>query len=349
MKLGFIAGPKSVNSTYRIAGPMRALERRGHEVLWPSSLEEDVPLRQLLTCDLVQCFRRLDRIDDLEELSRRGVAVSYDDDRHLTAAHPKKVNQKLPGGNGRPNGTSTLADIVRMARWLDLATTPSQALGAKYRAAGARHVSVIENYLDPDAPGLGSVSERDGLVIGWIADREHEADLQRIPIVETLGRLLDRHPQLRVLSVGARLPLRSERYEHRKWVEFDRLLRVTGSIDIGIAPLVDNSLNRARSNIKLKEYSAGGAAWLASPVGAYREMARGSGGLLVADGDWFEVLDRLLRSGLRRRRLSRQALRWARTQTLEQFACSWETAFALAVDRARRRAADSTRPATGTL
>jgi hypothetical protein len=66
-------------------------------------------------------------------------------------------------------------------------------------------------------------------------------------------------------------------------------------------------------------------------------MGKREGGLLVADGEWFEALDRLVRGGFKRRRLSRQALRWASAQTIDRFASVWEEEFTAAIDRARRR------------
>jgi hypothetical protein len=88
--------------------------------------------------------------------------------------------------------------------------------------------------------------------------------------------------------------------------------------------------------VKLKEYGAVGATWLASPVGAYREMGTQEGGRLVED-DWFDAIDDLVRHRFKRRRLSRQALRWARSQTVDDHASLWEDAFLGAIERAAAR------------
>jgi len=90
-------------------------------------------------------------------------------------------------------------------------------------------------------PALAHGSTHDGIVVGWIAGGEHRVDLERIAIADALERLLEIHPQLRVLTVGLRLPLRSERYEHILEVPFGDLLRATSMIDIGIAPLADTA------------------------------------------------------------------------------------------------------------
>jgi len=341
VKLGFILEPEAPNSNYRVILPMRALERRGHEVIWPSSIKDDVPAGALLQCDLVHCFRRLDRIQDLKQLSSRGVAISFDNDDDLAATDISSTSSggTVSGARGRFQNIRKFADILKVTRFADLTTTPSEALAARYCAAGAEHVAVIENHLGAAMQGFGLRARHDGIVIGWVAAKEHEADLPHLTVTDAIARLLDGHANLRVLTVGSRLPLDSTRYEYLKEVPFKELLRVCGRIDIGIAPLADTQFNRARSNVKLKEYAAGGATWLASPVGAYREMGRREGGRLVENDDWFDALDGLIRSGFKRRRLAREAMKWAKSQTIENHVSIWEMAFIGAVERAQARTA----------
>jgi hypothetical protein len=334
MKLGFILEPKAPNSNYRVILPMRALERRGHTVVWPSNLESDVPLGALFDCDLVHCFRRLDRTRDLKQLAARGVAISFDNDDYLAAIDVSSTSsgRTVAGSRGRLMNARKFADILKVARFADLATTPSDELATGYRESGAENVAVIENYLDVSAmPGFGTRNKHEGIVVGWVAAKEHEADLPNLSITGVLARLLDKHANLRVLTVGSRLPLRSERYEYLKPVPFNELLRVCGRIDVGIAPLADSPFNRARSNVKLKEYAAAGATWLASPVGAYREMGTMQGGQLVEGDGWYDALDGLIRSAFRRRRRAHAAMRWARSQTVDDHASIWEQAFSGAI------------------
>jgi hypothetical protein len=346
MRLGFIAEPRAPNSNYRVIFPMRALEALGHEVLWPAHLERDLALSDLMRCDLVHCFRRLDRSRDLKQLVQKGVAVSFDNDDDFSAADvvPDRARpgKLAAGGKVRAGNAKRFTEILRLTKIADLTTTPSHVLAEKYRAAQANHVAVIDNHLDGDVAGFGSKAAHEGIVVGWMAGAEHEPDLARLPIADVLGRLLDAHPALRVVTVGLRLPLRSERYEFRAKVPFGELLGAMADFDIGIAPLADTPFNQARSSIKLKEYGAIGAAWLASPVGAYREMGTREGGQLVGDDAWFDTLHGLISGRFKRRRLSRQALKWAQSQTIDRFASQWEDEFSLAIERAlRRNRADS--------
>jgi hypothetical protein len=313
---------------------MRALEDRGHVIVRLEDMAADVPLRMLVGCDLVHCFRRKDRIADLRELSRRGVAVSFDNDDDFEASDVLEGKSSV---HGLRTNREFAAGFLTAAKLADLVTTPSQRLAEKYRAAGARNVVVIDNYLDRDTSHFGRRLPHDGIVVGWIAGLEHAADLPRLEIVDALSRLLEAHPHVRVLTVGVRLPLHSDRYEHIRELTHEELFGVTSRIDIGIAPLVDNAFNRARSSVKLKEYGEGGAAWLASPVGPYLGLGRKQGGLLVDDDGWLEALDELVRSRRMRAKLSRRALRWAKDQIIDRHASIWETEFECAIERASER------------
>jgi glycosyltransferase involved in cell wall biosynthesis len=319
MKLGVIYEPSSANAYYRAVFPLRELERRGHTVVWPTR-PDAIPMREFLGCDLVHCYRRTDRLGDLRALSARGVAISFDNDDDFAAAEVSDGGQGLAG---RRHNLQIHRKMLQAAKLADVTTTPSALLAERYRAAGVERVRVIENHLCRSF-GFGSRTRHDGVVVGWIAGWEHRLDLDRVPIADALRRLLHEHPQLRVLTVGVRLPLDSERYEHIDGVEYNDLLKTINRIDIGIAPVADTPFNLSRSNVKLKEYSSGGAMWLASPVGPYRGMSQAEGGHLVRDDEWFAAIDRLLRHPRSRRRLARRALRWAKSQTLDRHVDAWE-------------------------
>jgi hypothetical protein len=335
MKIGVIS-ESNLNANYRVFIPMHALRQRGHEIVWPTPEGRDAPMRELLRCDLVHCYRRLDRLDDLRKLSERGVAVSFDNDDHHGAA---EVSDGGRGVEGIRHNRLIFREILKAARLADVTSTPSEALADYYRSAGVDYVVVLENHLPRDMFGFASKSTREGIVVGWVAGREHRIDLERVPIAPALKRLLEAHPELRVFTIGVRLPLHSPRYEALTGVPFRDLLTATGRMDIGIAPLADTIFNGYRSNVKLKEYASGNAAWLASPVGPYRGFGEKQGGMLVNDGDWFSALDGLIRDARRRKRLTKRGLRWAKTETIDRHILAWEAAFLQALDRAQARMA----------
>jgi hypothetical protein len=329
MRLGVICEPYG-NAYYRAIMPMRALEKRGHTVVWPGPSGEDAPMRELRTCDLVHCYRRIDRISDLRSLSAQGVTISFDNDDNFRAA---QVSERGPGLEGNRYNREVFRRLLKAAKLADITTTPSTVLADVYRDAGVENVTVIENRLERTMLGFGSRSKHHGTVVGWVAAREHSVDLDRIPLTSALEQLLDTHPTLRVITIGLRLPLRSQRYEHIAEVPFPRLLTRTSAMDIGIAPLADTAFNHSRSDAKIKEYSSGGTAWLASPVAPYRHLGEAHGGRLVEDGEWFAAIDHLIRSPRERKDLARRALKWAKQQTIDRHVDAWETAFHTAITR----------------
>lgn len=332
MRLGLIT-EATANARYRALFPMQELERRGHTVVWPPSTGGDAPISALLSCELVHCYRRTDRLRDIRRLSERGVAISFDNDDNFAAA------EASPGGGleGHRFNRAIFRDILSAVGLADLTTTPSELLAQRYRSAGAANVRVIENRLSRKMFGFASRSKHDGIVVGWVAAREHSLDLKQVPVKDALERLLEVHSDLRVLALGVPMQLRTERYEHIDQLPFRDLLTITSRMDIGIAPLVDTLFNRCRSNVKLKEYGSGGAAWLASPVGPYRGLGEKQGGRLVADDRWLAELEEMLSNASTRKRLSKRSLRWAKSETIDRHTQVWESAFEDAIERARHR------------
>lgn len=323
MRLGLVWLPYAA-AHYRALYPAEAMARRGHEIVGPPSGHGEVDPRRLSQCDVVHVYRRCDERARraLSELSRRGTPIVYDNDDDFAAVPKGSPTYKNVGGL---QGQRRFADSVKLAKLARVFTTTNEVLAEKYRASGVERAEVIENYLSRET--VRPRRDHSGVVIGWIAGLEHQADLDSIKIVEALERLLAKHADLRVECVGVDLRLR-HRYRHDAELPFSELPGRIGGFDIGIAPLADIPMNRARSNIKVKEYAASGVPWLASPVGPYRGLGETEGGRLVADDRWFEELDRLVASERDRERLGRNGEGWARTQTLEAVAARWEETFA---------------------
>jgi glycosyltransferase involved in cell wall biosynthesis len=301
---------------------MKALARRGHKVVWPP--ESGGPdLNRLVACDAVHVYRRSDpeTMGVVLELVRRGTPVIYDNDDDFTGVPKESPNYDRAGAL---RGQRAFAASVKIARQARVVTTTSEPLAEKYQRAGAQRVEVIANYLAPDVSRPHA--KHDGIVIGWIAALEHMADAARIDIAGALERIVDKHRNVRVECIGVDLRL-PERYRHDAIVLFPELPSRIARFDIGIAPLADLRYNRARSDIKVKEYAASGVPWLASPVGPYATLGEDEGGRLVPDEGWFEALDRLVTHARERRKLARKAKRWAKRQTIDAVADRWERVF----------------------
>jgi glycosyltransferase involved in cell wall biosynthesis len=337
LRIALLSNPNLVNSNYRAYQPLQRLARQqGHQLVLNTE-ERALSLETLFRQDVVHVHRiatpEMRRI--AADLREAGVGFVWDNDDDVTVV-PK--TNPLYSRFGGYRSREMLAGVTKMVRLADVVTTPSAVLAEQFRGLGAGDVRVLENYLPVESAKVRP-AKHDGLVIVWLAALEHQVDYQQLGLRDVLLRLLDAHPQLRVVSIGLGLGLPSERYEHVEEVEFLQLARFLSRADIGIAPLVDIPWNRARSNVKLKEYAAGGLPWLASPVGPYREMGEQQGGRLVADGAWYEELERLVTNARERRRLAKAAAKWVKGETIDQHAHRWEAALRDAAAGARMRRA----------
>jgi len=129
-----------------------------------------------------------------------------------------------------------------------------------------------------------------GIRIGWEGAYGHKTDVELIyPIIE---RLIKDYPEknIQFVTFGIELNVRSE-YHH--WVSLQEYPEKMAELDldIAIAPLIDSSYNRCKSNIRILEYSALKYPVVASPT----ENQRGLPCLYAKNNfDWYEQLERLI-------------------------------------------------------
>lgn len=334
MRIAVIFNEGTSNAHYRAILPVAELSRRGHTVLWPGEYTVEGVIAGSETWDVlhVQQFISDEALAEMERLREHGIAIVWDSDDDVQAAPKGSDPYKALG---RKRGLRKhFKRTVEMAATAHLMTTPSEHLAQIYRDAGVEHVATIENYLSARDVKLAR-RRHAGCVIGIVAAGEHSSDIEGLRIPDVLRALLRAHDGVRVVAIGCDLKLGDHRYSHRNTVPIEELIAHESEFDIGLAPLVDTAFNRARSSVKLKEYAAAGAAWLASPVGPYRGMGEAQGGLLVDDDGWYDALEQLVLDYRGRAALASRARAWAASQTIERAGGEWERAFAGAVRRAR--------------
>jgi glycosyltransferase involved in cell wall biosynthesis len=330
-----LAPEPSVGAAYRAELPMRALGERGHRaefVLWDQR-DAPPPFEELRRADVVHMWRlfRAPARRLATALREAGVAVIFDNDDDMTRV-PKGSPAYREMKAARDQVASELGATLRLA---DLVTTTCGELAARLRRLGGGDVRVVENYVES-----GFLRERraggDGVTIGWVAAAEHRGDLKDLRLRRTFEQLLEEQPHVSLVSVGVDLGVRNDRYSHRPGVDFPELPDTIAEFDLALAPIADVSFNRVRSNVKVKEYAAGGVPWLASSIGPYKELGAEQGGRLVPDYGWGEALTDLVTDAPARAALSDRAAAWGRTQTVAHNVEQWEAVFAEAAERAGR-------------
>jgi glycosyltransferase involved in cell wall biosynthesis len=340
MRIGVIYKEEArINAQYRALMPAKTLMRRGHELVCYGPSSDALPMKELSQCDLVHVYRAAEPklIAALKQLREDGVALSWDNDDDLTLLPKDSPSYRKMGG------LIAERDFVWQMRAIKLAhlvTTSSAALAEKFRRVGGNHVAIIDNYLPRDFL-FGRRKRHDGLVVGWTAGLEHRADARMLGFEPVLQQILADHPQVRVVTLGLKLNISHERYEHRRSVEFLRLPQVIREFDIGLAPLADIPFNRSRSTIKAKEYAAAGVPWLASPVGQYTSLGPSQGGRLVSDDEWYGAISELIRHRRQRKLLGTRARLWAHQQAIRHNIDRWEREFEAAIRRARANVAEA--------
>ncbi len=235
--------------------------------------------------------------------------------------------------------------LVRAADGLLVST---EALRA--RLAGLNpNIAVVPNALDerlldprlvaPDMAALVPPRAADRLVIGYMGTYTHAADLALV--LPALHALHARHPgrfELQLLGVLAdpaglpglaELPLRvlTPSPAQMDYPRFLPWFACALGWDIGIAPLIDTPFTRTKSDIKLLDYGAMGAAGIFSQVPAYQASVRhAETGWLAANTShgWEEALERLLTDRPLRDRLGQAAGAYVRGErTLARRGGDW--------------------------
>ncbi len=175
--------------------------------------------------------------------------------------------------------------------------------------------SVLANGLDAEAwagPVRFPRAEAEGpLRLLYMGSRTHDGDLALI--VPELDALAARDSNAFRLTLvgGLSQPLQRSwldvvdvPLEARRYPRFVRWLRRLPRHDLGLAPLVRNAFNAAKSDLKPLDYAAMGMPTLCSPEPAYQNLLDACLALGAEPGQWAE---QILWAHHHRRRLRRQA------------------------------------------
>ena len=267
----------------------------------------------------------------------RGRAIVYETDDDLLARDP---------GNGLTRRVAAERDVIEtLLRRADLVTVATPVLAtvaARYNDA----VRVVRNAVDPawyaappvGPPPLGSPR----LLYYGVPVRLRDYALCHGAVEAVVAA----HPSARRIWLGAanEPAVAAIVDEVGPYVEglpaFARAL-VEARPDIGLAPLLDEPFNRAKSELHWLEYSLAGAATVASASagpGPYDVIRDGHDGLLArTPADWHRALAELAASADRRAELAGRA----RERILVEYdpavrAAEWADAYRWAADHAGR-------------
>lgn len=198
----------------------------------------------------------------------------------------------------------------------DAVTVTTPELAEVVRPFTDGKVYVVPNALD--LPWFEDVLRRsprviDGLTIGWAGGKRSEADV--VEMGEAWRRIAARYPQVKFVTAGwvsetLQTCVPRDRLYHIGWQGLDHYPSTYRQIDIGCAAVEPREFNATKTVIKAWEYTAAGAAVVATPFLYDRWVRHDVNGLLATTADeWEHQLSRLIEDRWLRQRLQRKAYR----------------------------------------
>lgn len=251
-----------------------------------------------------------DQIEMLDDERKLGRAVVVDvDDNYLS---PRLVSDLEKSTRWEPELADTArrwarnqATHRRIAAEADMVVCSTEALANEYRTVN-ENVRVIRNVVVPEhwrrrrKPGKR-------IRVGWAAAAQHGPDARvATPALRWCAAQKDVEVVCIGLDPGFDFP-----YTHVPQTRSVHAYRdVLATLDVGIAPLRQGGVNPWKSDLKWLEYTAAGAATVATKLEPYASITHDSTGLLAKDRDDFaHQVMRVVEDSALRRRLAKQARR----------------------------------------
>jgi glycosyltransferase involved in cell wall biosynthesis len=195
-------------------------------------------------------------------------------------------------------------------------------------------IYVLPNWLDRDLWDVPVARRGDGKIrIGWAGGNAHGDDLKMISkviarvireskgkvIFETFG--MTEGELAGVFPIQPTPPTSCEKCGHEGALhqhhgeplrEYPGALAAKGW-DIALAPVINNSFGNAKSDLKIKEYSALGLPVVASRVQPYIEAQAAGAPIALAETyeEWYSAIMKLVRNRALREGTGRKAREWA--------------------------------------
>ena len=235
----------------------------------------------------------------LDWARREQVPVLYHIDDDLLGI-PAVIGERKFAFHNAPERRQAVTDLLKAA---DLVYASTEALKARLRGYFPDlRVVAGDVYC---ASTVVRRPSRDGTRrVGYMASADHAHNLE--PVLPAIEQLLDRNPNVRFELFGSiPLPQKLERFGDRvvtndAIADYDAFLDAFASRewDVGICPLAPIDFNLVKADTKWVEYTAAGAAVVASRGTVYdASCADGCGILASTVEEWAAALDLLVNNG----------------------------------------------------
>lgn len=165
-------------------------------------------------------------------------------------------------------------------------------------------ISVVKNTTQIRPVAKRRLSKR--TYIGWAGGLSHKADLAIL--VNPIRAILKEHPEVDFMTINypgykendqaadvfAEIP--ANRRIHLYGTEPHLVSNLISLLDIGLAPLIDNDFNWAKSNVKFMEYAMCGVPMIATKIGPYIDDAEACALVNNGTSEWYREMDWLVQN-----------------------------------------------------
>ena len=223
------------------------------------------------------------------------------------------------------DGSRYLLNQDELCREVDCMTVSTDYLKQLYaKLYPGTRIEVLPNCVRTEDYGASTINRLDGerVYLGWAGSSTHYDDLAILS--QPLNELMSKYEELSLVTVLYH-GLDRRPYRDALGIPLERRLMIGGTephlmsnntrlIDIGLAPLLINDFNRAKSNCKFLEYALCGIPMVGSDLNPYwqdREFSILAGDNNAGNG-WYRSLEVLIKDKIRRRSLGADAQAYAR-------------------------------------
>ena len=247
----------------------------------------------------------------VKSLARAKIPLYLDLDDDLLS-----IDKSHPEYNHYLEKIQSIGLLIENAKLIILSTKAlQQSIIKNYGQTFAARTFVFRNALDErlwfSKENKTSVKDPGRLRVGYFGSKTHDKDLDLVIEAYSLAHrlLLEKHRiqlNLEVISGYAKPPraikgvsLITPPTQKTSYIEFVRWLQSHVNWDFAVAPLINNSLNSAKSDLKFLEYSALGIPGVFSSFGEYAStIIDGQNGFLVSSNSIEEWCSKIVQISL---------------------------------------------------
>lgn len=160
---------------------------------------------------------------------------------------------------------------------------------------------------------------KDMVTIGWHGSGTHFLDLVDSPFTKGLDNVMNKYPNVEILTTGMFLPQFKSKYQSRyrhimgatdffKWSR-EVWPQMYSEVDIAVAPLQGTTFDKSKSYIKFLEISAAKVPSVVMDTDPYQPVIKNgvNGFICKSAEDWTEALSKLIESKELRKQIGGQA------------------------------------------